>query len=50
MLNEVKTSIEPRLSMQDTLTNWSTISERLAESPRQRKNQSRRIESHAQTT
>jgi hypothetical protein len=50
MLNQVKSSIEPRLPLQSMLKNWSTISHGLAEPPRKRKSQGRQMESQAQTT
>ena len=39
MLNQVKRSIEPSLSLSETFSQWNTISEQLADSPRKRKRQ-----------
>ena len=39
MLNQVKRAIEPSLSLSETLRQWNSISEELADSPRKRKPQ-----------
>lgn len=39
MLNQVKRSIEPSLSLSRTFSEWDKISEQLADPPRERKPQ-----------